>query len=122
MIKFILFLASTLFLCGCSTPEYRNAKNECSYEALRQHPINNVASVVSKKRPIQVPTGQTNCTTTYLGYIADTQCTQVMRTEYVPYQETVVIDTNENARESAMNFCAARLCYNRFGNAECKSK
>ena len=122
MYKFIFLFATSFFLVSCSTPEYRSAKNECSYDAFRQYPVNNVSSVVTQTRAVQVPTGQTNCTTSYLGGFANTTCNQVMRTDYVPYQETVIVDTNESSRNSSMNSCAERLCYGRYGNAQCKTK
>ena len=117
----ITVLLLMFILVGCSTPEYRSAKNECSYDAFQKYPINNVSSIITLTRAVQVPTGQTNCTTQYIGNYADTQCTQIMRTEYVPYQQSVVTDTNANSRQSAINSCAAQLCYSRYGNADCKS-
>ena len=119
----IFALVIVLLTAGCSTPEYRNARNSCYYDALQQYPIYNVASVVTLTRPVQVPTGQTNCTTRYtLMGTAETQCTQVMRTEYVPYQQSVVSDANANIRESVINSCAAAICNRAYGNTNCKTK
>jgi len=121
--KRIFALVIVLLTAGCSTPEYRNARNSCYYDALQQYPIYNVASVVTLTRPVQVPTGQTNCTTRYtLMGTAETQCTQVMRTEYVPYQQSVVSDANANIRESVVNSCAAAICNRAYGNTNCKTK
>lgn len=117
----ILALAA-LVLLGCATPEYKNARNECASDAFRQHPINNVVTVVTATRAVQVPTGQTHCTTTYVGNQAFSQCQQVMRTEYVPYQKNAVVDANARPRENAMTQCAAQLCLGRFGNVECKAR
>jgi hypothetical protein len=117
---FILLLTAAALLAGCATPEYLSAKNECTADAYRQFPINNVPTLVNLTRPIQVPTGQTTCTTTYVGVQAFTQCQQVMRTDYVPYQQTVIVDTNASYRNHAVNSCAAQLCVRRFGNTECK--
>ena len=121
--KRIFALVIVLLTAGCSTPEYRNARNSCYYDALQQYPIYNVASVVTLTRTVQVPTGQTNCTTRYtLMGTAETQCTQVMRTEYVPYQQSVVSDANANIRESVINNCAAAICNRAYGNTNCKTK
>ena len=120
MIRFVLMVVSCLSIIGCATPEYRNAKNECSFDAFRQFPVNNVSSVITLTRAVQVPTGQTNCMTTYIGMYANTQCQQVMRIDYVPYQQTIVTDTNAQSRGDMMNSCAAQLCYKRYGNADCK--
>ena len=119
----IFALVIVLLTAGCSTPEFRNAKNSCYYDALQKYPIYNVSSVVTLTRPVQVPTGQTNCTTRYtLMGTAETQCTQVMRTEYVPYQQSVVTDANADSRERAVNSCAVEICYKAYGNANCKTK
>ena len=121
--KRIFALVIVLLTAGCSTPEFRNAKNSCYHDALQQYPIYNVASVVTLTRPVQVPTGQTNCTTRYtLMGTAETQCTQVMRTEYVPYQQSVLTDANADSRERVVNSCAAAICVRAYGNANCKTK
>jgi hypothetical protein len=69
-----------------------------------------------------VPTGQTHCVTTQTGNVANTTCQQVMRTDFVPYLESVMVDVNDSNRESLMSQCAAQLCSTRYGNAECKTK
>jgi hypothetical protein len=119
-------IANVLLTCflvsavGCATQEFRNAQNECSYEAFMQYPVNNVTSMVNMTRSIQVPSGQTNCQTYYIGNMAQTSCTQVMRTELIPYQQMVVRDTNSSPRQAAIDSCAQNTCYRKFGNGECK--
>ena len=120
--RFITFFALCALLVGCSTPEYRQARNQCAYQAYQQYPINNITQVVSVQRPVQVPTGQTNCTTDYFGNTATTSCQQVMRTEFRNFQETVVVDTNQNGRNNAINYCAAQTCMNTYGNSDCKKQ
>jgi hypothetical protein len=118
----LILTAMTLLLAGCATPEFNNAKAECSNDAFRQYPVNNIPTVVTLTRPVQVPTGQTNCTTSYMGNFANTSCQQVMRTEYIPYQQTRIVDANARSRDSAIDSCAAGLCIRRYGNAECRTK
>lgn len=120
--KYLIFALVLCVIQGCTTAEFRTAKNQCAGDAYREYPINNVPTVVTRTQPVQVPTGQTNCSTTYLGVTANTTCNQVMTTEFRNYQETVIVDTNANSREITMQRCAARLCYSRYGNAECKVK
>ncbi len=119
--KSIFALLLILLTAGCSTPEFRNARNSCYNDALQKYPIYNVSSVITATRPVQVPTGQTNCTSrvTPFGRI-ETECTQVMKTEYVPYQQNVVNDANADNRERAINSCAVEICYRAYGNANCK--
>jgi hypothetical protein len=121
--KSIFALVIVLLVAGCSTPEYRNARNSCYYDALQQYPVNNVSSVVTLTRPVQVPTGQSECTSRVRGTgRIDTECTQIMRTDYVPYQQSVVSDANANIRERVVNSCAAAACNRAYGNANCKTK
>lgn len=117
-----IFAFIILLITGCATPEYKSAQNECSYDAYRNYPIMNVSSVVTLFREVRVPTGQTNCSTQYMGNFANTQCTQIMRSEYVPYQQSIVRDVNAGNRSSAINTCAAQTCFRRFGNVDCKSQ
>ena len=121
--KRIFALVTVLLIAGCSTPEYRNARNSCYYDALQQYPVKNISSVVTLTRQVQVPTGESNCTSrvTGMGRI-ETECTQVMRTDYVPYQQSVVSDANANIRERVVNVCAEAVCYRAYGNANCKTK
>ena len=107
-------------LFGCATQEYRQAANECAYEAFQRYPVNNVTQVVTVQRPVQVPTGQTDCTTNYFGNTASTSCQQVMRTEMRNFQQNVVVDTNDSYRQTAIRSCAAQKCYSKYGNTDCK--
>jgi hypothetical protein len=116
-----IFLA-TVGLSGCATPEFKQAKSECSADAFRNYPVQLVPTWVTKTRAIQVPTGQSHCTTVQMGNVSNTSCQQVMRTDFVPYQENVMVDVNAASRETVMNQCAAQLCSSRYGNPECKTK
>jgi hypothetical protein len=116
----ISLTALVFALSGCATQEYRQAASECSYEANQRYPVNNVTQIVTVQRPVQVPTGQTNCTTNYFGNTASTSCQQVMTTEMRNFQESVTSDTNESYRQNAIRSCAAQKCFSRYGNADCK--
>ena len=116
----ISLTAIAIALSGCTTQEYRQATNECLYEAYQRYPVNNVTQVIIVQRPVEVPTGQTNCTTDYFGNTANTTCRQVMRTEMRNFQESVTSDANESYRQNAIRSCAAQKCYSRYGNTECK--
>jgi hypothetical protein len=109
-----------LLMVGCATPEFRAAKSDCAPDAYARYPVVNVNTIVTRYHPIQVPSGQTHCTTTRVGNTAHTTCIPLMRTDFFPYPQAAVVDTNEAARDSAMNACAAQLCLQRYGNAECK--
>lgn len=108
-------------LSACATPEFRSAMGECTQGAFVKYPVEEVQTVVNRSRLVEVPTGQTHCITTYNGNQANTLCHPVMRTEWVPYQEAVMVDKNKAVRESLINGCAQALCLQRYGNAECKT-
>ena len=117
-----LYLLLSMSLTGCATPEYNSAENECSFDAFRQYPVNNVPIIVTNTRAVQVPTGEIRCSTWQIGNGSDTSCKETMKTEHIPYQETRIVDTNAGSRRSVINNCAAQLCYSRYGNAACKKK
>ncbi len=107
-------------LTACATPEYRSAQSECQPQALAQFPVVQVPSLVTMHRVIQVPTGQSHCTTTQQGQVAHTVCNPVTRSEFIPYQQMVMTDANEAARDAVIQSCANQLCLQRYGNPDCK--
>lgn len=121
-IKYSFIYGISVLQIGCATQEFRYAQNECSADAYRQFPVNNVATIVSTTRAVQVPSGRTECRTTYIGFTARTTCENIMQTEYQQVPQSVIVDTNASSRQYAMNSCAQQLCYSRYGNADCKKK
>ncbi len=121
-IKYTFIFGISVLQFGCATQEFRYAQNECSADAYRQFPINNVATIVNTTRAVQVPSGRTECRTTYIGFTAKTTCENIMQTEYQQVPQSVIVDTNASSRQYAMNSCAQQLCYRRYGNADCKTK
>ena len=108
-------------LSGCASPGLRAARNECSGDAYSTYPISNYQTVVMERKSVEVPTGQTNCTTTYMGTIASTNCQQVTRWESREFPKTVVEDRNESARKNYIAECARRICMRSYGNGACES-
>jgi len=122
MKKLFAPLIVLLGLAGCATPQYRNAQQECTPAAMRQYPVVNVMQPVTRTRAVQVPTGESRCTTVQTGNVAKTDCKQIMRTEYRSYQEMALVDINDPGRSAMINACAAQVCQQRFGNADCEPK
>ena len=112
---------ATLLLTGCATKAYRAVESECAPQAWADYPENKVQVVQTRQRVIQVSTGMRSCFSTRDGVHINTICNDIMRPEYFPYQETVVIDQNEVVRKMAIESCAANLCLQRYGNAKCKA-
>ena len=117
-----ILLAIIFLISGCATKEYKNAAAVCTPDAFKQYPINNIQEMVTLIRTQQVPTGQTNCVTSYIGNYANTSCTQIMRTEYIPYQQMVTTDTNRKYRDEQVKSCAVNLCLSKYGNEDCDTK
>ena len=114
-------LGVTVLLAGCATQAYRAVEGECAPQAWADYPENKVQVVQTRQRVIHVSTGMRNCYTTRDGAHTHTLCNDLTRPEYIPYQEKVVIDQNETVRKMAIASCAANLCLQRYGNAQCKT-
>jgi hypothetical protein len=111
----------TALLTGCATKAYRAVESECAPQAWADYPENKVQVVQTRQRVIHVSTGMRSCFSTRDGAHTSTICNDITRPEYIPYQETVVIDQNEAVRKMAIESCAANLCVQRYGNAKCKT-
>ncbi len=117
----LITIVSGLLLASCTTAEYRRAKNECLPEAFRQYPVNNVTKIITLYRTVEVPTGRETCNCRQVGYQERCTCRKETFLESQPYQKTEIHDANANNRKSTINSCAQGLCYDRYGNAECKA-
>ena len=114
-------LMATLLLSGCATKAYRAVEAECAPQAWADYPESKVQVVQTRQRVIHVSTGMRNCFSRRDGNLVQTICNDITRPEYIPYQETVVIDQNEAVRKMAIASCSANLCVQRYGNAKCKT-
>ncbi len=116
----VLVLATAL-LTSCATKAYRAVESECALQAWADYPQIKVQVVQTRQRVIHVFTGMRNCFRRVEGNQVHTICNDITRPEYIPYQETVVIDQNEAVRNMAIASCSANLCVQRYGNAQCKT-
>ena len=116
-----LWLLCVLGLSACATPEFRAAHGECTPGAFTKYPIEEVQTLVTRSRPVQVPSGLTQCSTSYHGNQAHTTCFPIMRTEFLNYQEIAMVDKNKSDRDSLIKGCAQALCVQRYGNAACNT-
>ncbi len=121
MKTWVLVLA-TLLLTGCATKAYRAVESECEPQAWVDYRENKVQVVQTRQRVIHVSTGMRSCFSTRDGAHINTICNDITRPEYIPYQETVVVDQNEAVRKMAIESCVANLCVQRYGNAKCKTE
>ena len=121
MKRWILILAAVL-LTGCATKAYRAVEGECAPQAWADYPQNKVQVVQTRQRVIHVSTGMRNCFTRQDGNHLRTFCNDITRPEFINYQEVVVVDQNEAVRNMAIASCAANVCVQRYGNAQCKTE
>ncbi len=118
--KNLLMFLMVGFLTGCATQEKREVRAECSLEGMRTYRPIIERQTVNKTRFISVPDGTMNCTTFGTGAITTTNCTAGTKLESVPYTAVENVDLNKNARDIFINSCVNRVCFERYGNADCK--
>ena len=106
-----------LWLTGCATQEYRRVQAECLPAAQHDYPPELVHGTVTRQRMVPIFMGR-SCSVAPGG---GTICHDVVQQQWIPYQESAVIDRNEAVRNSAIESCAKNLCLQRYGNAECKT-
>jgi hypothetical protein len=119
--KLWVFVLATALLTGCATKAYRVVEGECAPQAWTDYPESKAQVLQTRQRVIYVSTGMRNCFSRRDGNQVHTICNDITRPEYIPYQETVVIDQNEAVRNMAIASCAVNLCLQRYGNAQCKT-
>jgi len=130
---FVLFILA-MSMSGClATKQYRAAESACTQKALQEFPVSIEMQLATCYKNIQVPTGQTTCTsnksgTIDFGYLGTdinsrtrTNCTSLMTTERIPYSCTQRVDTNLQARKQAISACTTNSCFQMYGNAECEA-
>lgn len=110
-------LSLLVWLTGCATQEYRRVEAECTPAALQDYPAEMVHATVTRQRMVPIFMGR-SCSVSSRG---GTICHDLVQQQWVPYQESVVMDRNEAIRNRAIQACAKNLCAQRYGNAECQT-
>ncbi|HZG18837.1 MAG TPA: hypothetical protein VE092_02385 [Herbaspirillum sp.] len=116
----LTLLCLVLALSGCATEAYRATESQCAPAAYAQYPVINQTRMEMRTRPIQVPTGQTRCSSVTNGNRTDTVCQDITRTEYQSYPVYVTADINEYGRNQVIAACARNQCLRTHGNPDCK--
>lgn len=124
-----IFLASVV-MAGCSTPEYRAAKDACTVEWTAKIPPKYVTEVVTRHRFEKVPDGTETCTTEVTSdrsdplrykYTHQRKCTPNMKEVEVPYEVQETIDIRAGMRNARIGDCSAQRCLASHGNVSCDS-
>jgi hypothetical protein len=116
----VLSTGLLVMLAGCATPEYLAAKDECTPGAYRSHPVVNVPGMIPRQRWVEIPTGQTKCTTKDREYSRETVCEDKVTGRFETYYVPGMVDSNAQARQAVIDACSRNLCVKRFGNPDCK--
>jgi len=128
MIRKLILTSLTVLTAACSTSEYRSTYDQCLIQGYDKYP--SVLKTMQKEcyRDIKVPTGGTECSTTYQEHgelsktiTEHTVCNPVFKTVRESYQCNVEVDTNKSARDLFARSCAENRCLTTFGNRDCKA-
>lgn len=126
-----LFAAIPLvLLASCATPEFQQANSQCQGEGLKAFPVVQQPQTFRRSRQVEVPDGSTVCESQSMQSNEKKTNTSATRsvcrpgtrtaTEY--YDETVMVDINQGARDAQVTQCTRNLCLQRFGNGDCKPR
>lgn len=111
-----LMIPAVVLLGSCGTPEYRAERAICEAEWQQRIPPRYEQQLVERTRYEERPTGQSTCVT----HGDLTECNEVMTTISIPYTAVETVDVNAPRRDVQVAACAAKVCQQKFGNAECE--
>ncbi len=124
------FLAA-LAMAGCSTPEYRVARDTCTAQWLQKMPPEYETRETTLVRHEDVPDGTETCTTERIRDASDPNrvvhtmkrtCTPNTKRVEVPYLALETVDIRKSARDAGIRACTARFCLASHGNVSCGSE
>lgn len=107
-------------LNGCATAEWQAAHSECTKTQYRLLPPSFQMVSVLRAVPVEVPTGQTVCTSTSSGATVTTECRPVSMTQWRQMPDYERVDVNAEARLEAINHCTKTACLTHYGNLHCR--
>ncbi len=124
VIRVLVYGALGMVLVGCATAERQSAVTQCRIEARNTYPPVIESRTVNRTRAERVPTGVSNCEVVSeggWGQPARGRCVQETTVRYIPYVAVENVDINKAPRDAATRSCADRICFQRYGNRECKT-
>jgi hypothetical protein len=111
-----IFIAALFVLAGCSNPQLRMVRDECTRTWQSRIPPNFQTQTVQRTRFVQVPSSIETCST--IGGI--TTCRRGTTVEAEPYTVMQTLDINEPQRKAQVTTCIQNECRQKYGNADCK--
>lgn len=116
MWKKVMAVALLAVLAGCSTPEFRAERGQCTAQWNQKIPPVFVRELFNRIETRQVPTGRIICETS--GTV--TICDQQMRKETFKVPDVRTVDRNKPRRDAQISACTRQSCLEKFGNASCE--
>jgi len=127
--RLLIVMVFSALLAGCITSQaYQEAAGVCMVEAQRRFPANLQATTRSERYSVEVPTGETNCTSTPArvderGNIltaATSRCIAQTRLESRYRTVESVVDVNFSQRLAFQSNCSQNLCLQTIGTNNCR--
>lgn len=127
--RLLIVMVFGALLAGCITSQaYQEAAGACMVEAQRRFPANLQATTRSERYSVEVPTGETNCTSTPArvderGNIltaGTSRCVAQTRLESRYRTVESVVDVNFSQRLAYQSNCSQNLCLQTIGTSNCR--
>ena len=118
-------------MAGCSTPEYRAARDTCAAQWLRKTPPECETRETTLVRHEDVPDGTETCTAERIRDASDPErvvhttkrtCAPNTKRVEVPCLALETADVRKSARDAGTRACTARFCLAGHGNVSCGSE
>ena len=119
MVRVLLIVAALFIMSSCSTAEYKQANAACTTIGVSKYPVDRVDYNCQLSRYIEVPTGETICTSELQYDKVVTSCKEQTEQKQEWYNSTCTKDRNQNIRGQWIGQCTRDACLSAFGNETC---
>mgnify|MGYP001297833931 CR=1 FL=1 len=120
MIKVYFVIVALFLLSSCSTAEYKQANSACWNIGVSKYPVDRVDYTCQKSRFIEVPNGETICTSELIYDRVVTSCKEQTEQKQEFFETTCSTDRNQNLRGQWVGQCTRDACLSAFGNESCE--
>jgi hypothetical protein len=124
----LIFLVCLAVLSGCVTTDaYRDVSAACSADAVSRFPVRNQRQTFTESYVVDVPTGETTCTTRPAvvdrqGVVlreGEVKCVELRRSETRYRDVERIVDVNYESRVGLVRQCVQARCEAEYGNDKC---
>lgn len=129
-IPLVVVLSFTLSATGCTTSDYRAARDACTAQWFDKIPPQHETRHVTRYRNQDIPDGTETCTVervrdsadpNRLIYTTKRTCVPNTKRVKVSYLKAVTVDLRKEHRDSAIRACVTQSCRATHGNPDCRS-